>query len=244
MLLKKALIASICLALLPVVSFAQNCSVHSAEIFHGQVSITQDSAFELVVRLDRSSDSADELVADQAFVFRSEVPLPIGLEKLDGAARIIVRPDAVLIFADNQPALILQKGCRCSQCDDPETCKCCPNEGFAQSAVDLVSPSAAIDGYVLTGYQLSRFQSTSEDYLERALEGQPDRPSRTSRPHSASELRSSYGAFLAVDEGDCTSGGPGAETCKISGPSGSCNTTCNAGYDACCNEGSCTCEPV
>lgn len=218
MLLKKALIASMSLALLPAAAFAQSPPVHSAEIFHGQISLTQDSAFDLVVHLDRPS-LAGEPVADQAFVFRSEVPLPTDLENLDGSAKVIVRPGAVLIFAEGHPAVVLRTG-----------------------PAELV-PSAASDGLVLNGYQLSRFQSTSEDYLDRAIERpQPDRPTRSFRPHADSELRKSFGAFLAVDEEDCTSGGPGAESCEISSPAGECDATCNEGYDACCNDGSCSCE--
>jgi len=218
MFLKKALIASICLALLPAAAFAQSPPVHSAEIFHGQISLTQDSAFDLVVHLDRPSKLAGEPVADQAFVFRSEVPLPTGLTKLDGSARIVVRPDAVLIFAEGHPAVVLRTG-----------------------PAELV-PSAASDGLVLNGYQLSRFQSTSEDYLDRAIERQRlDRPSQASRPHPGSELRS-FSALLAIEEGDCTSGGPGAESCEISSPAGECDAECNEGYDACCNDGSCSCQ--
>lgn len=219
MFLKKALIASICLALLPAAAFAQSRPVHTAEIFQGQISFTQDSVFDLVVHLDRSSKLAGEPVADQAFVFRSEVPLPTGLTKLDGSARIIVRPDAVWIFAEGQPAVVLRTG---------------PAE---------LAPSAASDGLVLNGYQLSRFQSTSEDYLDRAIERlRLDRPSQASRPHPGSELRNSFGALLAVEEGDCVSGGPGAESCEISSPAGECDATCNEGYDACCNDGSCSCQ--
>ena len=221
--LKKALITSMCLALLPVAAFAQSGPVHTAEIFQGEISITQDSAFDLVVHVDRSSKLAGEVVTDQVFVFRSEIPLPTDVANLDGPGRIVVRPDAVFFFADDHPALILRTG-----------------------PAELAPSTGAFDGLVLNGYQLSRYQSTSQDYLEGAIEGQQlERPAGSLRPRSDSGLRASgAAALLEVDDDDCTAGGPGSSTCEISGPSGSCDAECNDGYDACCNEGSCGCEPA
>lgn len=210
----------LCAALIPAVANAQLRPVSSAEIFHGEIDVTQEGALDLVVHLDRAS-TAGETVADQVFVFRSEVPLPAQLDELDGPARIVVRPDAVLLLPEGQPILALRTG-----------------------AADLTPAHDGSEARVLNGYQLSRFESTSDEYLQNAVEGALEESSHSFRPVSDQELRRAFGeaTLLAVDDDDCTSGGTGAETCEISGPAGECDATCNPGYDACCNQDGCGCR--
>lgn len=214
---KNALILALSLVLLPAAAMALP-PVNSAEIFHGQISVTQSSAFDLVVRVERSATWTGQPETKEAFVLRSETPLPVDLAQLDGPARLVVRPDAVLIFAENQPALVLRTG-----------------------PADLTHSQIGWDAMELNGYQLSRFQTGSEDYLHTALRHQLETPTPATRRLSGSELQSVAGGLLAI-EADCDSGGAGAETCTISGAGGSCNATCNDGYDACCNESGCGCQ--
>lgn len=218
MLLKKALFLSLTLAVLAAAVPAQAQPVRIAEVLTAEISLTQDNPFTLVVHADRVASRTDAALGDEVFVFRSETPLPQDLSKLSGPARIIVRPDGVLIFPENRPALALRTG-----------------------AAELALPASGLGGSVLDGYQLSRYTSTSEEYLRQAIERQAEAPALSGVSGTGSDLRLALGTRIAVDGGDCISGGPGAESCEISSPAGECDAECNAGYDACCNDGSCSC---
>lgn len=219
--IKKSLVLTLCLTLLPLAASAQ--ITDRAEILRGHVSLVQTSDMDLVVTVDHQLD-LDGVIED-AFVFRTDVLLPADLPEIDDFSRVIVRPDAVLILPENGRNVLLGVG---------------PSglEGRELQPIGMV--------VLNNGFQLSRVRGSFDvdPYtLATALLDSRDGAGFVSGDEGVSAL------FQAAEDG-CISGGEGAETCSLGGEieiinvgaGVECDVSCREGYDACCDTSGCHCE--
>ena len=220
--IKKSLVLTLCLALAPLTASAQ--ITDHAEILKGHVTLVQPSATDLVVTVDHRLD-LDGLIED-AFVFRTEVPLPVDLPEIDDFSQVIVRPEALLIRPENGRTLVLRLG---------------------SSGLDArrLQPGGLV--MLNDGFQLSRVQGSfnlDPHTLASELLGPREGTDSVSGDDDLSAL------FQAAEDDDCISGGDGSSSCSLEGDisiAGSgggvgCSVGCDDGYDACCDTDGCHCE--
>jgi hypothetical protein len=219
--IKKPLVLTLCLALVPIAASAQ--LTDRAEILKGHVSVVQLTATDLVVTVDARLD-LDGIIED-AFVFRTDVPLPGDVPQIDDFARVIVRPNSILILPENGP-----------------------NVALAVGSPGVRSRRLQPRGMVVLdqGFELSHVRGNFDlDPYTLATELLESRPGAgiVAGDEGVSAL------FQAATDG-CISGGDGADSCSldgdidIAGTGGGvgCSVGCRSGYDACCSITGCHCE--
>lgn len=218
--IKKSLVLTLCLALLPIAASAQ--ITDRAEILTGHVTLVQTSGTDVVVTVDHRID-LDGVIED-AFVFRTDVLLPADLPEIDDFSRVIVRSDAVLILPENGRNVLL---------------------GVGSSGLNArrLQPGGTV--VLDNGFQLSRVRGSFDvdPYtLATALLDSSGGAGFVSGDDGVSAL------FQAAE--GCISGGEGAETCSLGGDieivgvggGVECDVSCREGYDACCDTSGCHCQ--
>lgn len=219
--IKKSLVLTLCLALLPIAASAQ--ITDRAEILKGHVTLIQSNGTDVVVTVDHELDLNG--VIEDAFVLRTDGLLPVDLPEIDDLSRVVVRPNSLLILPENGRNVILGLGTS------------------GPSARRLQSGGTVV---VNNGFELRRVRGNFDvDPYTLADELLSPRPGA-----GFISGDDEIAALFQAEVDGCISGGDGADSCSLDGDIDivgtgggvGCSVGCRDGYDACCSITGCHCE--